>query len=271
MTIAPINQQHWPLFLSMIRHEGWKISTAEQRLYAPGSAHPFLCLHQHGEVLGFVSGVCHAHEAWIGNLIIAPGQRGKGCGGQLFDTLVAQLRQQGCTSLWLTASADGQPLYEKRGFVATDRIQRWKAPGLGLAKPRQQQQHYLYHCDRAQHHLERRDFLRTISHNGSIVRHGNNVALLQPGAGITQLGPWYEQGYQQESQYKLLLQARRTCSRQQQLVADVYASTQLQGVLSAAGFTCHGVTTLMHCAASGIKQPARPRLQRALAGLGSFN
>ncbi|MDY0190586.1 MAG: GNAT family N-acetyltransferase [Desulfuromonas sp.] len=268
--IAPLQEQHWPLFLHLAQQEGWRISAVESRLYRADSPHPFLCLHQDGELCGFISGVRHEHEAWIGNLIVAVKQRGKGYGAQLFDALVAHLRQHGCTSLWLTASAAGQPLYEKRGFVANDRIQRWIAPGLGTQPRQQQQGNFLYHCDRAQHHQDRRQFLRSISHNAHVVRYANNVALLQPSTNLTLLGPWYEQGHQQEAEYQFLLQARRTSARHLPVVADVYASAQLQGVLSAAGFRCCSNTTLMHYTSAGSKR-IEPGLQRSLAGLGSFN
>lgn len=271
MTITPLQKHQWPLFLRMARQEGWRISATESRLYRDESTHPFLCLQQEGKVRGFISGVRHEHEAWIGNLIVDGEQRGKGYGAQLFDALVAQLNQHSCTSLWLTASADGQPLYKKRGFVAVDRIERWRAPGLGCIATECRQWHYLSQLDNQQHRHNRSSFLRTIGHNGSIVRHDNNVALLQPGNGLTVLGPWYEQGRQPQLQYQFLFQARRTCSRTHQLVADVFASEQLQRVLSAAGFTCCGSTTLMHYGSSGTRQPSTPRLQRSLAGLGSFN
>lgn len=268
MTIEPIQDHQWPIFFAMIRQEDWRMSHAEQRLYATGSNNPFLCLHHDQRIIGFISGCCHGDQAWIGNLIIASSERGKGYGALLFDTLVTQFKQQGVTTLWLTASEEGRPLYEKRGFSACDHIHRWIAPGCGLNQVGEQHQRYLHHCDQMAHQQQRRSFLRTLNHDGQVVRSGQNVALLQPSTNLTSLGPWYEQGYSPEHQYRCLMQARNCCSRHHQLVTDIYASTHLQGVLTTAGFKRCGTTTLM---CWGQQQPLKLSSQRALAGLGSFN
>lgn len=273
MTIEPIQDHQWPIFLAMIRQQGWRMNRTEQRLYAAGLNNPFLCLHHEQQVVGFISGCCHGDQAWIGNLIVASSERGNGYGSLLFDTLVIQFKKQGVTTLWLTASEEGQPLYEKRGFVACDQIQRWITPGLvkpdsQLAQTNTNHQRYLHQCDQMAHHQQRKSFLRIIGHNGHVVRSGQNVALLQPSTNLTSLGPWYEQGYSPENQYQCLIEARNRCSRHHQLVTDIYASTHLHGVLTTAGFKQCGTTTLM---CWGQQQPLKQSSQRALAGLGSFN
>lgn len=267
MTIQPIQKDQWPIFFALIQREGWLISRAEQRLYQQGEQ-PFLSLKHGGKTIGFISGCRHQHQAWIGNLIVATDQRGKGYGARLFDELVAQLRQQGCTSLWLTASSAGQPLYEKRGFVANDTIQRWTAPGLGFEQANLSQYRDLNCLDRLHHHQNRSAFLHTISHGGSIVRCGTSVALLQPSATFTALGPWYETRHHPQMQYCCAMKARQSCPRSHQLVTDVYAAANIQGVLTVAGFNHRSTATLMHWGAN--QHPSQPT-QIALSGLGSFN
>lgn len=268
MIIEPIQSHQWPIFFAMIRQQGWHMSCAEQQLYTSGLDHPFLCLHHQQRILGFISGCCHNSQAWIGNLIVAEPQRGNGNGALLFDTLIIHLKQRGVTTLWLTASEEGRHLYQKRGFVACDTIQRWITSGLGLAQGGADHRHYLHQLDHQKHHQQRTSFLHTLGHNGKVVRSGHNVALLQPSSTFSSLGPWYEHGNHAPHQYDLLMKARAVCSRHHQLVTDIYASSQLQGVLTSAGFKRCATTTLMYY---GPSQPDKTIAQHALAGLGSFN
>ena len=55
-------------------------------------------------------------------------------GVQLFDFAVEFLRQGEPKRIWLTASAEGLPIYQRRGFVRVDCIERWAGQGLGIAE-----------------------------------------------------------------------------------------------------------------------------------------
>ncbi len=60
-------------------------------------------------------------EAHILNMYTVPEWRGRGIATRLLRELIGAARDADAHRIWLHASADGQPIYEKAGFAATHR------------------------------------------------------------------------------------------------------------------------------------------------------
>ena len=84
-----------------------------------------------GKPAGFVTSVKYEKSGWIGNLVVTEEMRGRGLGRALMTRALAALQSVETETVWLTASAAGQPLYGKLGFRAIDEIRRWVGSGNG--------------------------------------------------------------------------------------------------------------------------------------------
>ena len=69
-------------------------------------------------VVAATSAIAAGPVGVIGNVITRPGLRGRGLGRAVLSATLAWLREQGARSVLLDATSDGQPLYQKFGFVA---------------------------------------------------------------------------------------------------------------------------------------------------------
>lgn len=136
MNIEPFRTDDITTFLTLAAKENW---LAEQWEFAfLLSVFPqgcFAARSENGESVGFVTSLRHERSGWIGNLIVAEEQRGRGVGEKLFAAALAALQTAGAGTFWLTASSSGAPLYEKYGFVGIDTIYRWVGEGRQRRAP----------------------------------------------------------------------------------------------------------------------------------------
>jgi len=58
-------------------------------------------------------------EAYIFGIYTIPEMRGKGLGTLMMKHIIDQLHMQGYNNIWLRASQNGKPIYEKLGFVTS--------------------------------------------------------------------------------------------------------------------------------------------------------
>ncbi|NMO16112.1 GNAT family N-acetyltransferase [Pyxidicoccus fallax] len=65
-------------------------------------------------------------EGYVLNMYTAPAWRGRGLARALLAELMAFAREAGMSKLWLHASEDGRPLYEKVGFAPEPTALEWK-------------------------------------------------------------------------------------------------------------------------------------------------
>ncbi len=75
-----------------------------------------------GQVRGFVS--LNPHTSEVDSVYVDPAVAGQGIGGQMMDHILAVAREHQLESLWLDASQNAVPFYEKQGWVETDRCTR---------------------------------------------------------------------------------------------------------------------------------------------------
>lgn len=80
---------------------------------------------QQGHIVGFCTGDTHSGEVLV--LAVLPEHEGQGIGLTLLTNVVDELKQQGCTRLWLACSAD--PASRSHGFY---RRNGWSATGVKL-------------------------------------------------------------------------------------------------------------------------------------------
>lgn len=60
-------------------------------------------------------------EAYILNMYTVPAWRGKGIATKLLQTLIASAKQRYAHRIWMYATQDGRPIYERAGFVPKQR------------------------------------------------------------------------------------------------------------------------------------------------------
>lgn len=263
--IIPAEDLDWQAFKTLARQEGWRVPQQELALHQQGGCSRSWALRIDGTTIGLVTGVRHHSSAWIGNLIIAPAERGHGYGAALFTHAVRELRAAGAETLWLTASPSGAPLYAARGFHLVGQIDRWvrKEGGSGAgtlleaASSGAPTDAVVWGDDRSNllHHLES---------TGNWQQQGESVALLQQGDDLQIIGPWYGSTRRHEDA-ELLARLVAIATPQRELVVDLVANSGREDLLAAAGFLPGGSTGLM---VAGPTQVQWSRLL-ALATLGS--
>ncbi len=244
----------WQTFFAWADLENWRIPAAEKELFTRFWQDRAYTLRYAGNMVGFVTAVRHGQSGWIGNLIVPPSCRRGGIGSTLLDYALQQLTEQGCTTIWLTASAMGRPLYERRGFRRIDRIERWILPngGRGDAPPAPSGPlDDLRTADQSAWGDSRQELLERLAAYGRVVRHQGGVALLQQQAATTTpeslqvLGPWYASPDGEEVDARLLDRAIAQATPSGELIADCLFSSGKNRLLAERGFLRHGTSELM--------------------------
>lgn len=184
-------------FLAMAAAENWICSQDECEFLlkvSPGGC--FTAVADDGDAAGFVTSLRHDTSGWIGNLIVGEGYRRQGLGEELFTTALGALRAAGADTVWLTASAAGQTLYEKHGFAAIDTIIRWTGRGRqrhpvhGARGDRNSSDVSVSSIDH-QAWGDRRDALLSATvARGRLLLEEAGFAVVQPRGDIVQIGPF---------------------------------------------------------------------------------
>lgn len=268
MEIMTPTDTDWQVFLALARDAGWRVPKNELALYRGPLAGSAFVLRRGDEALGFVTAVAHEKSGWIGNLIVTPGCRGRGYGVLLFDHAAEVLERQGVVSIWLTASVQGRPLYEKKGFVAVDGIVRWtlKTNGRSLPESGEMKAEQLYQADTRVWGESRDRLLLPLTEKGQVFGDGGSVALLQQGDDMQVLGPWTTAELCPRENRRLLLAVMAAAGEKAELVTDTLETSPLQSLLRAAGFARQGRCDLM---VRGRVDNVRLDKLVALASLGS--
>jgi hypothetical protein len=175
------------------------------------------------------------------------------------------------TSIWLTASESGRPIYEQSGFVAIDEIERWVScqrarfgPADNLVKDGRQK---LVTLDWAAWGEDRASLLQALAARGPVYACGDAVALLQREPELQIVGPWYSSKGCPRSSRLLLQKILTEADPNVELVVDILKSSPVRQLLSATGFSCVGSNALMVLGDAGHVQ--RDMIV-SLASLGSL-
>lgn len=261
---------NWETFYQLATEEGWRIPQIERQLWRGPWAEYAHCLRGAGFFAGLVTAVPHQTSGWIGNLIVAPSLRGRGLGGRLFKHALADLLQRGLNTIWLTASEQGRPLYEKAGFIAVGQVERWVRPAGAIldrrVAPSPGDAQQLRHHDRLAWNEERATFLDHLLVNNQVFGCHDSVALLQKGVDMQILGPWYSGDLCLRSNHMLLQQVLAAADPDVELVTDILTPSPIHQILSVSGFHSFGRSQLM---AKGPARSGADGMVLALASLGS--
>ncbi len=248
MPIRRVQPPDWPEFYALAAREGWKVPLFERRLFE-GAWSEFVQVFEERCFGGLVTAVAYENSGWIGNLIVPRLLRGQGIGSQLFRAALSDLEERGLKSCWLTASASGQPLYEKAGFVVVDQVERWvrkPRPGSCQAEDvRTLVVEKLCTADRVAWGENRQALLSRISSAGQLFACDDAVALLQRGDDLQVLGPWYSATHCPRANRQLLLPLLAAADPAKEVIVDILLSSPLRALLAATGFRPVGCNQLM--------------------------
>ncbi|NIQ96715.1 MAG: GNAT family N-acetyltransferase [Desulfuromonadales bacterium] len=249
MEIAIPEEGAWDSFDRMADREGWTVPGWERELYLKAWPSSAAVLLDESEPRGFVTAVAFGRHGWIGNLIVAPDFRGRGFGRQLFAHALESLERRGCTSVWLTASASGRPLYETFGFQTVDRVERCVRAAEEVRRDRactpQADIGSVVAADAAVWGVRRTDLFSALQPGGEVFSAGETVACLQAGEGERVLGPWVSPSQCFRQNRTVLAQILDAPAGRGSIVADVRVSSPIRPLLAAAGFVAKGGCDLM--------------------------
>lgn len=252
-------------FLSMAKDEGWISHRRELAFLLERSPEGCLVCREQGRPVGFVTAVRYGRSGWIGNLLVGAANRGRGIGSSLFRQAMEVLNRSNVTTVWLTASTAGRPIYERSGFRGCDRIRRWERTG-GPAKDADrpsivrndwQEIDYLGWGD------ARDELLAYAAADGGAIGTTDGFLMLQRLGNGHQIGPFG--ALNAAVAEKLLEQALARGSR---LLLDVPAANRAAGkLLLPRGFEVIGEVELMY---AGRPAAYHPECIYGLASMGSM-
>lgn len=252
-------------FLALARDEGWISTRRELAFLLERSPDGCLACHYEGRPVGFVTAVRHGRSGWIGNLLVEAGNRGRGIGSLLFKQAMQVLQGSGTTTVWLTASHYGRPIYERNGFIACDQVRRWERPGTTQetqmthlpVQPDWQEIDYLGWGD------ARQELLEYAVANGTAVGAEQGFLVLQRLGSNHQIGPFGALNGSAAAQ--LLEQVLPTTGR---LLLDAPSSNRTASkLLTSRGFTVNSEVELMY---AGQPPAYHPECIYGFASMGSM-
>lgn len=103
-------------FLGLIDTAGWGLTEADYRRMLEFSPGGMFKARVGGVDVGVVVTVEYGDVAWIGNLVVSPGARGRGVGEALMRRAMDHLLGRGVRSMRLDSVQKAIPLYRRLGF-----------------------------------------------------------------------------------------------------------------------------------------------------------
>lgn len=105
---------------------GWNQSAADWLHFIRASPCGCFVAEADGHVVGTVATIAYENRfAWIGMVLVDPDYRRQGVGTRLLQKAIEYLDRANVACMKLDATSQGQPLYEKLGFVCEYEIERW--------------------------------------------------------------------------------------------------------------------------------------------------
>jgi GNAT superfamily N-acetyltransferase len=80
--------------------------------------------------VGSAVAIRHRASGWIGHVFVSPQMRGRGLATDLTRVALEQLRELGCATILLTATAMGRPVYQRLGFEVETHHHEYRGQGL---------------------------------------------------------------------------------------------------------------------------------------------
>lgn len=254
-------------FLALAAAEGWVCDRWEFEFLLAQFPSGCLTARREGELVGYVTSIKYDSSGWIGNLIVSRECRGEGIGSALMEGALAALDTAGAATVWLTASKQGKPIYERLGFTVVDVIYRWVGQGIwgGSSAPVDCSREALLDIDNAGWDDRRESIIDAAIRRGRLYHAGRSFLVSQPCSGGIQLGPW---GGLDRNAPILLDEALLGAGKGVKVLLDVpIRNTEQTALLLGKGFSIRGSTLLM---CRGTRPAYAPESVYALASMGSM-
>ena len=116
VTFHTMTDKDQGFFLDLIDMVGWGLTEADYRRMLSFSPDGMFKAEVGGVDVGVVVTVEYGDLSWIGNLVVAPGARGRGVGEALMRRAMDHLLGRGVRSIRLDAVMKAIPLYRRLGF-----------------------------------------------------------------------------------------------------------------------------------------------------------
>jgi GNAT superfamily N-acetyltransferase len=272
MNVEPFRRDDIQTFLALAAGEGWVAEAWEfdflLALFPEGC---FCWRDASGECIAFVTSITYERSGWIGNLIVAEHERGRGIGEALFRKALEALQAAHAETFWLTASKSGKSLYEKYGFVRADTIIRWTAGGR-----QRHGAHSNYPGDTvssvsanmmdSQAWGDRRDaLLEAVVGRGRLILEESGFMVIQPCQEAVQLGPFT--ALDSSAADRMFNAAFGSVPHGTKVYIDAPASNRAAvRLFNRRAMQVSGSTELMY---AGVRPAYRPELLYGLATMGS--
>jgi GNAT superfamily N-acetyltransferase len=254
-------------FLALAASEGWVCDRWEFEFLLEQFPSGCLTAWSEGEPIGYITSIKYDKSGWIGNLIVSRDYRGRGVGSTLMEKALEELDKAGTASVWLTASKQGKPIYERLGFMVVDVISRWVGQGLWdvSSEPAAGSRDSLLAIDSAGWGDSRESIIDAAVRRGRIFHAGESFLVSQPCSDGIQLGPW---GGLDRRASALLDDALLAAGKGVTVLLDVpIRNTEQTALLMGKGFSIRGSTLLM---CRGTLPAYAPESIYALASMGSM-
>lgn len=102
--------------LPLLQPEGWHDIVPVYEFY---TASPFcfpVKITLANELVGIGTTIMHHDTAWLAHIIVHPEYRNRGIGKYITQSLINSIDSRQCKTIYLIATALGEPVYEKLGF-----------------------------------------------------------------------------------------------------------------------------------------------------------
>jgi Acetyltransferase (GNAT) domain len=130
--------------------------------------------------------VCYGQRlAWLGMVLTKPAFQRRGFARMLVERALAVADGKGIETVKLDATAQGQPVYERLGFVAEQDIQRWSGRGLKVTG----ESDVRSEPDWSAFPGERRELLESLSRRAEPLGGGKDFVMHRDGRRASYLGP----------------------------------------------------------------------------------
>ncbi|MGB7844698.1 MAG: GNAT family N-acetyltransferase [Candidatus Acidiferrum sp.] len=126
MRLRTMSERDVPAGLRLNNLAGWNQTAADWHRFLRASPDGCFVAEIDTRVCGTATTICYQDRfAWIGMVLVDPEYRKRGIGTQLLKRTIEYLDHRRIPTMKLDATPQGQPLYEKLGFVTEYEIQRW--------------------------------------------------------------------------------------------------------------------------------------------------
>ncbi len=126
ITIRQMNFDDIPLGITLKRAAGWNQTEADWRRFLTLSPEGCFVAELDGKGVGTVAAFVFENVAWIAMVLVSPDARGQGLGTKLMSHALDWLDSKKVPCVRLDATPLGQPIYEKLGFKAEYKLNRFE-------------------------------------------------------------------------------------------------------------------------------------------------